>query len=135
MSVVAGAVAVDRARALVGTRFRLQGRSREQGIDCLGLVLAAHGLPAGSGRRDYALRGVTRGEIEAGLVPWFRRIARTRVVPGDVLVLWAGPGELHLGVASGDGMIHADVRHGVVERPGATPWPVVAVFRRRTRGI
>jgi lipoprotein Spr len=127
--------AVERARSLIGTRFRLQGRSREVGIDCLGLVLAAFGLPANCGRRNYAARGVQRSEIEAGLAPWFRRIARTRVVAGDVLLLQAGRDVLHLGIASGAGMIHADLRHGVVERPGESPWPLLAVYRRRTRKV
>ena len=127
-------VVVERARGLIGVRFRPQGRSREMGIDCLGLVLAAFALPASCGRRNYPMRGVPRGEIEAGLAPWFRRIARTRVGAGDVVLLQPGPGVLHLGIASGYGMIHADVRHGVVERPGESPWPVVAAFRRRVRG-
>ena len=126
---------VDRARALVGTQFRLQGRSARDGVDCLGLVIAAHGLPVGSGRRDYALRGTARAEIETGLMPWFRRIARPGMAPGDVLVLSPGPSVFHLGIASGNGLIHADARHGVMERPGAAPWPVVAVFRRRKQGI
>lgn len=127
-------VVVERARELIGTRFRPQGRSREIGIDCLGLVLAAFALPDNIGRRNYPLRGVPRAEIEAELAPWFRRIGRGRVAAGDLLLLQPGPGVLHLGVASGTGLIHADVRHGVVERPGAPPWPVVAAFRRRVRG-
>ena len=125
--------AVERARALIGVRFRLQGRSREAGIDCLGLVLAAFGLPVNTGRRNYAARGVPRSEIEAGLAPWFRRVARTRASAGDVLLLQVARDALHLGIASGEGMIHADLRHGVVERPGPSPWPLVAVYRRRLR--
>lgn len=127
-------VVVERARGLIGTRFRPQGRSREYGIDCLGLVLAAFGLPANCARRNYAMRGISRAEIETGLAPWFKRISRTRAVAGDVLLLQPGPGVFHLGVASDDGLIHADVQHGVVERPGAPPWPVIAAFRRRARG-
>ncbi|MEO6247508.1 MAG: NlpC/P60 family protein [Sphingomicrobium sp.] len=124
---------VARARGLIGTRFRLQGRATETGIDCLGLVIVAFGLPVNIGRRNYPMRGVARAEIEAGLAPWFKRIARTRVEAGDLLLLQPGPGVLHLGVSSGSGMIHADVRHGVVERPGAPPWPMVLAFRRRAR--
>jgi lipoprotein Spr len=125
---------VERARGLIGTRFRPQGRAAEMGIDCLGLVLAAFGLPVNTARRNYPMRGVPRAEIEAGLAPWFRRVSRVGTRAGDVLLLQPGPGVFHLGIASGEGLIHADVRLGVVERPGVAPWPVVAAFRRRARG-
>ena len=41
----------ERARALVGTRFRPQGRS-ELGLDCIGLVVATFGLDPEEIRRD-----------------------------------------------------------------------------------
>ena len=128
-----GSAAVERARALIGTRFRPQGRSAATGIDCVGLVLCAHRLPVAAVARDYALRGVADEVILAGLEPWFRRVARTRVRPGDVMLLRVAGDGLHLGIASEAGLIHADLRHGVVERPGAMPWPMIGVFRRRTR--
>ena len=126
--------AVERARALIGTRFRAQGRSAATGIDCVGLVLCAHRLPVAAVARDYALRGVSRGVIEAGLDRWFRRVARTQRRAGDVVLMQVAGDGLHLGIASEAGLIHADLRHGVVERPGAMPWPVIGVFRRRVRG-
>lgn len=120
-------VVVKRARALVGTRFRAQGRGAGEGLDCVGLVAAALGYA--DVRRDYALRGgavaVLEGELAAaGLVPGGEALA------GDVLVLRAGPGQLHLGIWTGDGLVHADAGlRRVVERPGAVPWPVVGVWR------
>ena len=45
----------ERARALVGTRFRAQGRG-VGGLDCVGVVLATFGLPLHLVRRDYRLR-------------------------------------------------------------------------------
>lgn len=128
------AAAVARARALIGVRFRPQGRSAALGLDCVGLVVVAHDLPGDAIRRDYALRGVERAAVEAGLAPWFRRVARTQAAPGDVVLIEVAAGVLHLGIASGDGVIHADVRYGVVERPGVMAWPILAVFRRRTGG-
>jgi cell wall-associated NlpC family hydrolase len=115
-----------RARALVGTRFRAQGRG-EDGLDCVGLVAAALGRP--DVRRDYALRGGCVAEVEgelsrAGLVRAQGRGA------GDVLVMQAGPGQLHLGIWTGPGLVHADAGlRRVVERPGEPPWPVVSAWR------
>jgi hypothetical protein len=49
---------------------------------------------------------------------------------GDVLVMNAGPGQLHLGLWSGTGLIHGDAGlRRVVERPGAPPWPVTGLWR------
>ena len=125
--------AVERARGLIGTRFRAQGRDAATGIDCVGLVLITHRVPGAAVARDYALRGVPRDVIEAGLERWFRRVARTRVRAGDVVLLRVADDVLHLGISSGVGVIHADLRHGVVERPGTAPWPVIGAYRRRVR--
>ena len=122
---------VTRARALVGTRFRPQGRDPRHGLDCVGLALAAYRLPAARG--DYALRGTARAAVEESLRPWFRRVSRSEARDGDLLLVRAAVDVLHLGIRSGAGMIHADARYGVVERPGALPWPLLAVFRRRVR--
>jgi cell wall-associated NlpC family hydrolase len=121
-----GEAVAARARALVGSRFRAQGRGRE-GVDCIGLVAAA--LGRADVRRDYALRGGCPARLEAelegaGLVPG------QGVEPGDVLVMRVGPGQLHLGVWTGGGLVHADAGlRRVVERPGEVPWPVVGVWR------
>ena len=122
-----GAVIVARARALIGVRFRPQGRSCEAGLDCIGLVAAALEAPA---QDDYRLRGGSAARVAAGLraagmcpVEDIRR--------GDVLVLASGPGQLHLGVWSGEGLVHADARlRRVVERPGRPAWPVLSSWRR-----
>jgi hypothetical protein len=42
--------------------------------------------------------------------------------------------QLHLGILTANGFIHADAKIGrVVERPGGLVWPVVATLRRRSR--
>lgn len=119
---------VARARALAGTRFRAQGRRQSEGLDCIGLVAIALGLDGV--RDDYALRGGSATALSAGLIgAGLRPVAQ--VAPGDVLVIRAGPGQLHLGIWTGTGLIHADAGlRRVVERPGEVPWPIVSAWRR-----
>jgi murein DD-endopeptidase / murein LD-carboxypeptidase len=120
-----------RARSLIGVRFRPQGRDPETGLDCVGAAAAAAGLPPHRIRRDYALRGAALAEIEhelcdLGLLPVRSKDAQA----GDVVVMEAGPAQLHLAVFTGTGFVHADAAIGrVVERPGPAPWPVLATWR------
>jgi hypothetical protein len=123
----------DRARALIGTRFRPQGRN-EQGVDCVGLVLLAFDIPVTEARRNYRLRGDHLQEIVHGLKRRFRKIQPAHEQPGDVLVMEAGPDQVHLGIRTREGFVHAHAGIGrVVETPGAPQWPVAAVFRKRRR--
>lgn len=117
---------VARGRALIGVRFRAQGRSAA-GLDCVGLV--AHAIGASDVPRDYALRGASPARLAAELEAAGLRRAGT-IRPGDVLVMNAGPGQLHLGIWSGAGLIHGDAGlRRVVERPGPPPWPVTGIWR------
>ncbi len=121
-----------RARALVGTRFRPQGRDPAHGLDCVGVLLSAFELPRDLVRSDYRLRGDYRVEIEQALRQRFRRIPARWRRPGDVMVLAVAEDQLHLGIASAAGFIHADARIGkVVETPGPPPWPILSIHRRR----
>lgn len=119
-----------RARALVGTRFRLQGRSAAEGLDCVGAAALAVGVPAERVRRDYALRGTRIEALEAemralGLVP-----KAGEAEAGDVAIFLPGPEQLHLAICTGSSFVHADAGLGrVVERPAPAPWPVLAVWR------
>lgn len=117
--------AVARARALVGTRFRLHGRGAN-GVDCVGLAAAALGEAAPTG---YALRCGARERV-AGLLD--AQLVRAEVwAAGDILLMTTGPGQLHLGVWTGEGLVHADAGlRRVVERPGAPPWPVLGAWRK-----
>ena len=118
---------VARARALIGTRFRPQGRSATEGLDCVGLVALA--IEARNAPCDYALRGgsVRRlGEelAAAGLTP----VATMKA--GDVLLLTPGQGQLHLGLFTGTGLVHSDAAlRRVVERPLPLPWPLLGIWR------
>ena len=122
----------DRARSLVGIRFRPQGRAPEHGLDCVGLLLCAFDLPRDRVRSDYRLRGDYRAEIEQGLRECFRRIPKRWRRAGDVLLLAVAHDQLHLAIDSGEGFVHSDARLGrVVETPGAPPWQILGIYRRR----
>jgi hypothetical protein len=115
--------AVERARALKGVRFRLHGRG--DGLDCVGVIAAVFGADAPTG---YALRG---GDPEVAAALLDARFARADALSaGDVVLMVTGPGQLHLGVWTGEGLVHADAGlRRVVERPGVPPWPVLGMWR------
>ena len=123
--------AVDRARRLIGTRFRAQGRDPQFGLDCLGLAMLAYGVGQDEVRRDYRLSGDHRRELMAGLAEAFRQVKRGVVRAGDLVLIEVSARQLHLAVRTETGFVHADARRGVVETPGAPEWPVVATYRKR----
>lgn len=120
-----------RARALVGARFRPQGRDPELGLDCVGTAAAAAGIPADRIRRDYDWRGQTLAEIEHELCDLgCQPVALAAAEAGDVIVCEAGTGQFHLAMLTGSGFMHADAGlRRVVERPLPAPWPVVGAWR------
>jgi lipoprotein Spr len=118
---------VARARALIGTRFRPQGRTAADGLDCIGL--AALAIDARNVPRDYALRGTPARRLTAGLQAAGLSVAE-RMAAGDVLVFASGPAQLHLGIFTGTGLVHGDAGlRRVVERPLPFPWPVIGIWR------
>lgn len=128
---MSGARALAAARASIGARYRLHGRDPATGLDCVGLAalaMRAEGF-AGAVPSGYALRRGDAGRVAAviaaaGLVPAERARA------GDLLLLRAGPGMLHLAIDSGNGIIHADAMlRRVAERPGPLPWPIAGRWR------
>jgi len=126
--------AAERAAALVGSRFRPQGRDCATGLDCLGLVLADHRIDPRHAPSDYRLRGEHRAALLAAAGRWFRRIAADKARVGDVLVMEPAPDQIHLAILTATGFVHADARLGrVVETPGSPAWPIAAVLRRRAR--
>jgi hypothetical protein len=81
-----------RACALVGARFRPQGRSAREGLDCVGTAALAAGIPADRVPRDYALRGQSLADIEHRLRDLgCRPVGGRDLQLGDVLVCEAGP--------------------------------------------
>lgn len=127
-----GEQAVARARGLIGTRFVAQGRDPQIGLDCVGLALVAYEIEAARARDDYRLSGAHRAAILDFAMGGFRRVARPRRRAGDLLLLRPGAAQWHLGIWTGDGLIHADIiSRRVVERPGPPEWPVASVLRPR----
>jgi lipoprotein Spr len=119
------------ARALVGARFRPQGRSPDA-LDCVGLVLAAFRIPAEEAPRDYRLRGDHREAMELQLAKHFRRVPRARLQAGDLMLLRVAADQLHLAVRTPAGFVHAHAGlRTVVETPGLPLWPLLAVYRKR----
>jgi murein DD-endopeptidase / murein LD-carboxypeptidase len=124
----------ESARALIGTRFRPQGRAPAMGVDCVGLIICAFRLPESLVRRDYRMRGDHHRELLRELGKEFRRIPGTRRRAGDVLLMRVAHDQLHLGIMTDSGFVHADARLGkVVESAGSPPWQIVGAFRRRVR--
>ncbi len=120
-----------RARALVGTPFRPQGRS-PTGFDCVGVVLATFGMPPEAVRRNYRLRGDHLQEISEALALNFRRLPKSQAHAGDLLLLETGARQLHLAVRTEDGFVHAHAGIGrVVETPGMPTWPTLRAYRKR----
>jgi murein DD-endopeptidase / murein LD-carboxypeptidase len=124
---------IARARALLGMPFRLHGRDPDTGLDCVGLVSEACqrqvGIPTG-----YALRGGSADSYSRTIAAL--RLTRRRGEPrrGDILLMVAGPQQFHLGLWTGDSLIHADAMlRRVVETPGAVPWPIIGAWHNRKR--
>jgi hypothetical protein len=121
---------VSRARSLVGCRFRPQGREPELGLDCVGLVSAVFEIPPEAVPRDYRLRGGALERLKSELKRFFRPV-RT-AVPGDVLIFEIAADQLHLGINTDRGFIHADAGlRRVVEMPGMPSWRLLSAFRRK----
>lgn len=121
---------VRRARSVLGTRFRPQGRCPREGLDCIGLAAFAAGVPRDALPADYVLRGGDAGRIgeelaRCGFVP-----VAGGARPGDIGVYAPGPAQLHLAVLTGATLIHADAAlRRIVERPLPAPWPPVGLWR------
>lgn len=120
---------VAQARALVGVRFRPQGRSVETGLDCIGVAAMATG--ASGVRKDYCLRSSDADEVNGEFgASGFLRIAPAAAEAGDLLLVRAGPAQLHVVILTPDGYLHADARlRRVTEVPGPPPWPVLSAWR------
>lgn len=127
---------VVRARALIGRRFRPQGRDPELGLDCIGLACAAYRVPTAEIRFDYRLRGDHRGQLVEGLRAWFRKVSKSAAKAGDLILFEVAPDQLHLAILTERGFVHADARlRKIVEVPGAPIWPILSIHRRRTRKV
>lgn len=121
------------AAALVGTPFRLHGRDRISGLDCVGLLIAAlraigraPGNPCGYRLRSGDFTPLLRHFTQAGFGEHPGPIRS-----GDVVQVIPGPGQLHFLVASTQGdFIHAHAGLGrVVRLPPPLGWDVDRIWR------
>ncbi|MDE2340864.1 MAG: hypothetical protein KGL21_07335, partial [Alphaproteobacteria bacterium] len=96
---------VARARALVGAPFRLHGRDPATGLDCVGLCALAYRvtvlIPTG-----YALKGGTASGY-AALIDGFAARRDGAPQTADVLLIQPGALHFHLGIWTGESLIHA----------------------------
>jgi cell wall-associated NlpC family hydrolase len=124
---------VARARLALGAHFHPQGRTIEEGLDCVGLAAFAFAADAAGLPRDYPLRGTKPGALAGQLeAHGLSKVHGTELRQGDVAVFAPGPGQLHLAIATGTTLIHADAGlRRVVERPLPAPWPLAGLWRLR----
>ena len=98
------------ARDLVGIPFRLNGRDRTLGLDCIGVLAAALEaigrpvvLPVGYTLRVRSLADWLPDPAALGFEP-----ARNCARPGDVILIDCGAAQFHLAIAApGGGFVHA----------------------------
>ena len=122
---------VDVAKSMVGVPFRHQGRSRETGVDCVGL-LAVILSELGDEPHEFREYG-TRPDPDdllrhasIGMIP----IPEHEAKPGDVLLFWLvrnkethEPMPQHFAVLTDrNTIIHAMRRHGEVAEHGITDY-------------
>lgn len=128
-----GARLAEAAASFVGTPFRLHGRDRQSGLDCVGLLIAslraigkAPGNPTGYRLRSQDFTPLLHHLILAGFRPHGGPIE-----PGDVVQVVPGPGQLHFLVASLQAdFIHAHAGLGsVVRLPPPLGWRVDRIWR------
>jgi cell wall-associated NlpC family hydrolase len=121
---------VAAARACVGTRFRLHGRTPGLGLDCVGVVLVAAAavpltLPA---LPAYRLLGPLP-DI-AAVLNGIGATHTSDAASGDILVIAPAPGQRHFGIVTPSGLVHAHAGLGrVVEGPIDPAWQVVQAWR------
>ncbi len=116
---------IAKARNLIGTRFTLNGRSVEEGLDCVGLIAIATGQNAPLG---YGLR---HSRFDHWIVEMDRLFDRRSgdICPGDIIFLRPISVQLHLGLWTGNSLIHAHAGlRRVVETPGAVEGQVLGIW-------
>lgn len=128
-----GAALAQAAESYLGATFRLHGRDPLTGFDCLGLVLMAMAdigrpvrMPIRYGLRNLEPERFLRLPENAGFV----EAADNTLEDGDVLLLAAGPAQLHVAVAVPQGIVHAHAGlRRIVRTPFPLPWPIIGHWR------
>jgi len=120
----------------VGAPFRLHGRDRSVGLDCVGLALlslqAVRYIPVPPD--NYRLAGPGRETImkwafQSELIEIDKGLGRQA---GDILLVHPAPGRSHLLVATASGFVHAHLGcRKVVKVRGDGEWPIAIQWRLR----
>lgn len=121
------------AEQFIGVPYRLYGRDRLVGLDCIGLVAAAL---AATGRNpvipeSYALRNSDiTALLKFGSANGLRQTCGA-IRPGDIVLVEPGPAQFHLLVAENSTSFihaHAGLRR-VVRMPGPLQWAIYRHWR------
>lgn len=96
----------QRALALVGTPFRLQGRNPAVGLDCVGVVVHAFELQIDEAP-TYSILSGSWEIIHQALAPWFEEKISREPINNDLVVFQLGR-SFHFGVVSSAQFVHAD---------------------------
>lgn len=129
----AGKRLASMADGLIGTPFRLGGRSPQSGLDCIGLIhasLASMGrkplAPTGYGLRSLSIAGHLPLIEANGFAP-----ATGPIAPGDIELCQPGPAQHHLVIWSSNADFihaHAGLRQ-VTRTPAPLPWTSLGRWR------
>ena len=119
------AAIVNEARTWLAVPWRHQGRDREFGVDCVGLVLCvAWALGLAEGDHTGYKQGVYGRKFRERLAAaGLRHKPLDAVRYGDVVVLSEERYPCHMGILARGTLIHAHIRYrAVVEEPYAGEW-------------
>lgn len=101
----------------VGTPFRWQGRTKGDGADCWGLIVAScHNcgyIPTSWDVRNYNRRTDLTALQNQHLPQWFTEVSRETMQAGDIVTIHKGAGTMHMGVLynhehGGLGIVHSE---------------------------
>lgn len=127
-----GTAILAAAHRLVGVRFRPQGCDPETGLDCVGLVWAAHaaaGCPIAR-PADYPRRGWSRPRIEAAMAAAGLGPAADAPRDGDAALFALAAGQFHLAIWGRWALVHAHAGlRRVVAAPHAALPPATGYWR------
>lgn len=130
---------ISAARELLGFPFRHQGRAISGSTDCAGVichVAARNGIPH-EDQTDYPMiPGGSRIESALDGQNHLVRVPVSSICPGDVLLMKFSGDPQHLGIYTGDNIIHAYESVGkVVEHRLSNEWTRRIVRAYRFIGI
>jgi murein DD-endopeptidase / murein LD-carboxypeptidase len=128
---MSGAQIAERAKAQLGVPFRLHGRLPGEALDCVGLVAVALGdLATQPVPIHYSLRGDFLELVARFFAHNTFQKCCAPFQDGDIVIVRAAPGQLHLIVCASDGFVHAHAGlRKIVFTPGAPLWPVLGHWR------